>query len=63
MEVADDAVSQPLLLEHEKPAVQPAVQAPASAPYQPPWSVLGSIVLIQLAWLSVLGYFLYRLAS
>jgi hypothetical protein len=63
VEIADDAISQPLILEHEKPAAPPAVRAPASAPYQPPWSLLGLVVPIQLAWLSVLEYFLYRLAS
>ena len=57
MEIADDAVGQPLVLEHEKLAVEPDVEAAASVPYQLPWSRLVFILLIELAWLSLLGYF------
>jgi hypothetical protein len=63
VEIADDAVGQPLVLEHEKPAVKPDVEAPASVPYQLPWSRLGFILLIELAWLSLLGYFVDWLAT
>jgi hypothetical protein len=53
VEIADDAVSQPTVLEPEKPGRSNQVL----------WLVVGSILLTQLAWLAFLGAFVYRLAA
>ena len=59
---SDKTVDRGLVPEHEKSAVQPDVQASAAS-YQLPWSLVGSILAVELAWLCMLGYFLYRLLT
>jgi hypothetical protein len=62
LEIADDAVSQPSVPGHETSAVQ-RHEVIAPAVHRGAKLVLGAIVLTELAWLSLLGYFLYRLAA
>ena len=56
METAVEAVDPPALSEHEQPSAHPGVAAPAA------W-FLGPVVLLELAWLSGIGYLVYWLLS
>ena len=64
VEIADDAVSQLLVPELEKPSVSPGqAAAPLSAGQHRLLLLLGELVLAELAWLSAIGYFVYWLLS
>lgn len=57
METAVEAVGPPALSEHEQPSVHPDVTALA------PSLFLGPVVVLELAWLSGIGYFVYWLVT
>ena len=59
MEVATEvAAGAPALSEYEQLSVQPDVTAPFA-----PWLLLGPALLLELAWVSGIGYFVYWLLS
>jgi len=57
MDTAVDAVGPPALTEHQQPSAHSGANAGTST------LVLGSVVLLECAWLGGIGYFVYWLLS